>query len=292
MPWLEVHVTIERGQVPVVEALLEQHGALSVTCRDAADDPVYEPPLGSAPLWTATRVTGLFPAEQNVDDLRLHLIRGLPEVHSGIDICVLADRAWERTWRNHFRPMRFGRYLWVCPAGQAVTQPDAVIVSLDPGLAFGTGTHPTTALCLSWLDSTPLEGRTLVDVGCGSGILSIAAARLGAARVVAVDHDPQAVAATRQNAQNNAVADRIDVHLSDANQIPPGDILIANILANVLIENHAHLVAALDIGGKIAVSGILESQIDAVWSQFHQTIDFGLPTLQEGWALLTGKRRK
>jgi ribosomal protein L11 methyltransferase len=289
--WLQVHITIDRGQAPLVEQLLAQQGALSVTYVDAADDPMYEPPLGAMPLWAATRVTGLFPPEQDVDRLRMHLSQGLAADGHPIAISVLEDRDWERTWLKRFKPMRFGRRLWVCPTGQAVARSDAVVVSLDPGLAFGTGTHPTTALCLSWLDHTPLAGRTLIDVGCGSGILGIAAARLGAKRVLALDHDPQAVTATRQNAQRNAVEDRIDVRLGSGGPIPSGDIVVANILANVLIENRTRLIAAIAGAGKIAMSGILETQVDAVRSHFNHAIDFGSPTLQEGWALLVGERR-
>lgn len=291
MPWLQVHVTVDRGQAPLVEQLLVQQGALSVTYVDAAHDPMYEPPLGATPLWAATRVTGLFPHAQDVDSLRTQLNQQLPADCHPIDVSVLEDRDWERAWLDRFKPMRFGRRLWVCPTGQAVVRPDAVVVSLDPGLAFGTGTHPTTALCLSWLDRTPLAGRTLVDVGCGSGILSIAAARLGATRVVALDHDPQAVTATRQNAQRNAVEDRIDVRLGTVGPIPCGDIVIANILANVLIENRTRLIAAIACGGVIALSGILETQVDAIRSHFNHAIDFGSPTLREGWALLAGQRR-
>ncbi len=186
----------------------------------------------------------------------------------------LDDRDWERAWMDHFHPMRFGRRLWICPTGGEVTQTDAVIVDLDPGLAFGTGTHPTTALCLEWLDGHDLHGRTVIDFGCGSGVLAIAALKLGAARAIAVDHDPQAVLATRDNAARNGVADRIEVLHSDDFQAGQADLVMANILANILIDLAPTIAGLVAPGGDLVMSGILRDQADAVAQAYAETLHF------------------
>lgn len=215
-----------------VEEILARHGAQAVTLTDAGDEPVLEPAPGTTPLWRDTRMTALFAADADFDNLRSDLkqalaLETLPENH----VETLVDRAWEREWLKDFGPMRFGERLWVSPEDCDVDADHAVIVRLDPGLAFGTGTHATTALCLEWLDSIDIGGNTLLDIGCGSGILSIAALKLGARSVTAVDNDLQALTATRQNALSNGVDDRLETSTQIDQTEQQADYIVANILA-------------------------------------------------------------
>jgi len=202
----------------------------------------------------------------------------------------LPGRDWEREWLKDFRPMAFGRRLWVCPGGFEVDAMDAVVVRLDPGLAFGTGTHPTTALCLEWLDSTNLKGCRVLDYGCGSGILAIAALLLGAESAVGFDIDPQAITASRQNAQRNGVADRLTTTTQGAALTGKFNVLLANILASTLIDNAASISALLKRGGLLALSGILGNQIDAVRSAYRGSVQFAASRTKDDWVLLTGQR--
>ena len=180
MPWIQLSLTVPKEQAPLVEALFENMGTLSVTLGDAGNEPILEPSLGETPLWQATRVTALFDGSQNSDELRSLINQSLnADVSRQLVFEHLEDQAWERTWLDDFHPMRFGRRLWVCPTGQRPKAEDAIIMELDPGLAFGTGTHPTTALCLRWLDRTNLAGKTVIDFGCGSGILAVASTAAG-----------------------------------------------------------------------------------------------------------------
>jgi len=206
-------------------------------------------------------------------------------------VARLEDRVWEREWLREFRPMRFGRRLWVGPGGQPVGAPDAVTVRLDPGLAFGTGSHATTALCLQWLDACRIADRTVVDYGCGSGILAIAAALLGAARVIAVDHDPQALAATVDNAQRNDVTDIIEVFSPDDLPEFQADVVLANILAEPLIELAASITGRTRPGGTVVLSGILESQAPAVEDAYLPYCRPESRRSQDGWVCLTTRRR-
>ena len=274
-----------------VESVLLGLGALSVTFTDAGDEPVLEPPPGETPLWTDTSVTALFDAAADLgalpDDLRAALsLDELPPSRFE----TLADRDWEREWLKDFGPMQFGTNLWVAPHGADV--PDgAIVVRLDPGLAFGTGTHPTTALCLEWLGGLALGGRNVFDFGCGSGILSIAALKLGARSATGVDIDLQAVTATRQNAMDNGVLERLNV----GTEMPPGsrqyDVVVANILAGTLIDRASIVVETAAKGAAMAMSGIFENQVDLVTDAYAHAVDFQAPAFLDGWALVTGKRK-
>jgi ribosomal protein L11 methyltransferase len=281
------------GALPTdrVEEVFERHGACSVTLTDAGDDPVIEPAPGETPLWADTRITGLFDASRDLDELHDELLRAfqLQEL-PGFRIDSLPECEWEREWLKDFRPMLFGQRLWVCPGALHVEAANAVVVSLDPGLAFGTGTHATTALCLEWLDSANLAGRTILDYGCGSGILAIAAVLLGAERAVALDIDPQAITATGQNAAKNGVADRIATTMSGDAIHERFDILVANILATPLIRNAAAISAKLKPGGFLALSGILAAQADAVLAAYAEWISFAPLRQEQDWILLTGQR--
>jgi ribosomal protein L11 methyltransferase len=291
MPWLQTHLTVTKEQAPLVELLFENLGALSVLLGDAGDEPMLEPGPGETPLWSHTRVTGLFSGDTDADMLRSAIAQALQaELGSRLELEVLEDREWERAWLDNFKPMRFGKRLWVCPHGQQVDAEDAVVIHLDPGLAFGTGTHPTTALCLEWLDGADIAGKTVIDYGCGSGILAVAALKLGAARVVAVDHDPQALIASRNNAAANGVADRLTVLASDAPDPVPADIVLANILANVLIELAPRIAPLIKQGGELVLSGILKDQWPDVAAAYADGLDFDQAHIKEGWVRLNARR--
>ena len=232
MPWIQIKInsTGEHAE-PLSDALMES-GAVSVTFQDTHDNPVYEPLPGETRLWGDTDVIGLFDAETEMEDVVAELSQH-PLLGSGFrhKIEQIEDKDWEREWMDNFHPMRFGERLWICPSWRDVPDPDAVNVMLDPGLAFGTGTHPTTSLCLTWLDGLDLAGKTVIDFGCGSGILAIAALKLGAAQAIGIDIDPQAIQASRDNAERNGVADRLSLYLP--HQQPENlqaDVVVANIL--------------------------------------------------------------
>jgi len=292
MSWLQARLTVDRPQAPLVELLFEELGALSVTLEDAEDEPMLEPPPGTQPLWSRTRVTGLFTGDQDADELRSRIDTCLDQDSSrSLALERLEDQHWERAWLDHFHPMRFGQRLWICPTGRQVEPGDAVVVDLDPGLAFGTGTHPTTALCLEWLDGAAPEGRTIIDYGCGSGILAIAALKLGAERVIALDHDPQALIATVENARRNRVEQRLEARLPQDLPRLQADIVLANILANVLVELAPGIVSHLRSGGDLVLSGILDHQAGEVVSAYEPAIRFGPEAHRHEWIRLQGTRQ-
>jgi ribosomal protein L11 methyltransferase len=245
------------------------------------------------PIWPHTRVTGLFDAQTDIAVIK-QILRQVLSTQRLPECCLerLEERDWVRAWMDDFHPMRFGTRLWVCPSHQSPPEPTAINVMLDPGLAFGTGTHPTTALCLTWLDGVDLEGQTVIDYGCGSGILAIAAAKLGAGWVWAVDIDPQALLACDDNAADNGVAGKVTLCEPTALSLPRADSLIANILAGPLIQLAPRFARLLKPGGRIALSGILDYQAGEVESAYGAWFDFGPSQWQEGWALLQGVRRR
>ena len=274
-----------------VEDVFARHGAQAITLSDAGDSPVLEPGPEEMPLWNEVRITGLFPESADFDGLRSDLLQSfmlaeLPENR----VEVLEDRAWEREWLKDFRPMQFGKRLWVCPGDFRVDARDAVVVRLDPGLAFGTGTHPTTALCLEWLDGLDLEGRRVLDFGCGSGILSIAALLLGAATVTALDIDPQAISASRSNAERNGLGPRLKTALELTGADAGYDVVVANVLATPLIRHARTICERLVDGGAIALSGIFDSQAETVAEAYADWIDFEPPAVRDSWARLSGSR--
>ncbi len=292
MPHLALSFDLGAADAADVEAACLASGALAVTFSDARDDAVLEPGPGEMRLWPATRVTALFAAELSSAAVLIELAARLGLDAGRIEARCVADRVWEREWLKDFHALRFGRRLWICPHHETVTAADAVVVRLDPGLAFGTGTHPSTALCLEWLDAAPLAGSCVIDYGCGSGVLAIAAARLGAARVSAFDIDPQALIATRENAAANAVAAL--VHVAErAQELPPQvDVLLANILAGTLVDLRAALAARVLAGGALLLAGILQPQAEAVTTAYAPWFDMDVFGSRDGWVALHGTRRR
>jgi ribosomal protein L11 methyltransferase len=291
MPWTEVSLSIPRERAATVEAALQELGALAVTMQDQADRPVLEPAPGTAPLWPEVRVCGLFPTSVERAGVTLALLHvaelDQPEALLWREV---ADQVWERAWMDGFQPMRFGKKLWVLPSGmEAPLDTQAVLLRLDPGLAFGTGTHATTAMCLQWIDGQELAGSRVVDYGCGSGILGIACAMKGAQSVVCVDNDPQALEATAANAARNGVSQCIVCLAPEAYRENCADILLANILSRPLIDLAPRLLGSLRPGGHIVLSGILDEQAEDVaraYRKFCAEIDLHA---QEGWVRLHGR---
>lgn len=303
MPFLQLTFPIGAADPAPFEDALLAAGATSITLQDAADDPVLEPAPGKTPLWPSVRIKALFDGSADPDAVMSVLRSELSQSLADAKFETLADRAWEREWLKDFHPMQFGRRLWVCPNGQRpaadlvpVTGPQSLVTSccfidLDPGLAFGTGTHPTTALCLEWLDGARLEHKRVLDYGCGSGVLAIAALKLGAASALAVDIDPQALLATHDNAVRNHVEERLRVLPAGDPIGAPVDILLANILAEPL-ESLAPTFAGLVVaGGRLVLSGILRGQAQAVASRYAPWFDVAPATVRDDWARLDGVRR-
>ncbi|MCB1857320.1 MAG: 50S ribosomal protein L11 methyltransferase [Gammaproteobacteria bacterium] len=290
MPWLQAHLVVDRENVSRVEQALLDLGAISITLGDAADEPLLEPDPGESPLWRLTCISALFAPEIQPKALRQslsHLLSG--NTRQTLRFEHLADQVWERAWLADFRPMQFGKRLWVCPDGQRPEGVSGLFIDLDPGLAFGTGTHPTTALCLKWLDRNPPCGQSVVDFGCGSGILGIAALKLGARSVIAIDHDPQALEATQANALKNGVSDRLQTYPSTEVPRVAADLLLANILADTLIDLKPRLASLVHPQGTVLLSGILLDQVDRVTSVYSPDFEVLPPVSLEDWVLLIAK---
>ncbi len=295
--WLQFVLRLDKLDPDTIEDIFNRHGACSVTLSDAGDNPVLEPAPGETPLWSDTCITGLFPADADMAGLQNDLLDSLALSELPRHrVETLENRAWEREWLKDFGPMRFGERLWISPGHSTVTQRDAVIVQLDPGLAFGTGTHATTALCLEWLDGLAVEDRTMLDYGCGSGVLAIAGLKLGCASAVAMDIDPQALIATTQNAEHNGVTGRLRV-VGSAEQIEGRfDIVVANILAGPLVEFAESVTSTIAGNGMLALSGVLCEQAAAVTAAYEPWIEFDEPVFREQdgqtWSRLSGRRKR
>jgi ribosomal protein L11 methyltransferase len=293
MSWLELSVLVARRHVALVDDLLQNEPVLALTYSEpAAEEPVLEPAVGDTPLWPSVRVTALLPGDTLPAPL-CNLLSLLPGVDRAEQVSFrrVEDQAWERAWLERFEPMRFGKELWVVPGGMEAPAAGH-IVKLDPGLAFGTGTHPTTRLCLEWIDGQDLEGRTVVDYGCGSGVLGIAAAVKGARRVICVDHDPQALTATRGNAEDNGVSQRVVALGADEFTRASADVVLANILAAPLIELAPVLLRALSANGRLVLSGILEAQADEVIDAYQHGLTKIERNSRDGWVCLHGRARE
>ena len=292
MPWLQVRLAITPDQAETYEDALLEVGAVSVTFMDAEDQPIFEPDLGTTPLWSHTHLLALFEADTDPDSLVAHLqlLTGgaLPEHR----IERIEDQDWERSWMDNFQPMRFGRRLWIVPSWHAAPEPEAVNLLLDPGLAFGTGTHPTTALCLEWLDGQELAGCSVLDFGCGSGILAIAALLLGAPQAVGTDIDPQALEASRDNAGRNGIEPaRFALYLPADLPQQAADVVVANILAGPLVALAPQLTRLVKPGGRLALSGILAEQAEEVRAAYNEAFVLEPTALKDGWVRISGIRR-
>ncbi|MGN5116344.1 50S ribosomal protein L11 methyltransferase [Aeromonas veronii] len=290
MPWIQIRINATAKTADKVSNMLLGRGAQAVTFMDAKDVPVYEPMPGETPLWGETEVMGLFDAETDPAPT-IAFFQQIFGENVGYKVEQLEDKDWVREWMDHFHPMQFGERLWICPSWRDVPNSDAVNVMLDPGLAFGTGTHPTTALCLQWLDGLDLTGKTVVDFGCGSGILGIAALKLGAARVIGIDIDPQAIQASRDNAARNGVADQIELYLpADQPQDVEADVVVANILAGPLRELAPLIAGHGKAGSLMALSGVLESQAPELETIYGQWFEMDPTAVKEEWCRLSGRK--
>ena len=291
MSWIQLRfITDKPCETPLSDALTAV-GAASVTLQDAADQPLLEPGVGETPVWDKVIVTALFDAETNTDNIIQHLQQRLaPRDLPAYQLSPLEDKAWEREWMKHFHPMRFGQRTWICPSWQPPPDPRATNIFLDPGLAFGTGTHPTTALCLEWLDRHIQGGELVIDYGCGSGILAIGALKLGAREVWAVDNDPQALVATRENARKNHIGQELRILYSDKPLTVEADVLLANILANPLISLAPLFAQRVKSGGIAVLSGILQEQQSAVLNAYRGNFELLSSAQNEDWIRLELKR--
>lgn len=295
MPWIQLQIPADPDNADQLEDLLMEMGAEAVSMEDAADQPLYEPDPGTTPLWHQTSVTGLFDSRQNPEQLcaaigdawHQQTQQSLPD----ISVTLVEDRDWEREWMEDFKPLQFGQRLWIVPSWHEAPDPEAANLALDPGLAFGTGTHPTTALCLEWLDGQNMTGQQVIDYGCGSGILGLAALLLGAEHVIGVDTDCQALDASRDNAQRNEIDNtQLDLYLPENEPETLADTLLANILAQPLIGLAQHLASRVKPGGNLVLSGILSNQAREVMVAYEPWFVMDEPEQREEWVRLTGRR--
>ncbi|MCU1790000.1 50S ribosomal protein L11 methyltransferase [Pectobacterium polaris] len=293
MPWIQLKINTSGKVAEQLGDVMMESGAVSVTFQDTHDTPVFEPLPGETRLWGDTDAIALYDAETDMNAV-IAMLEQEPLLGVGFKhkIEQLEDKDWEREWMDNFHPMQFGKRLWICPSWRDIPDPTAVNVMLDPGLAFGTGTHPTTALCLQWLDGLDLEGKTIIDFGCGSGILAIAALKLGAARAIGIDIDPQAIQASRDNAQRNGVSERLELYLpKDQPTDLSADVVVANILAGPLREL-APLISDLPkAGGHLGLSGVLATQAEGVAEAYADKFTLDPVAEREEWCRITGQRR-
>ena len=301
MSWLQLHLHTQADSAEHLEQLLLNQGALSVTLQDNADQPLLEPGVGETPLWDATKLSALFPQNINLENLLDALSQQLGHPLPPYEVERVADEDWERRWLDDFSAMQFGQQLWIVPSWQQPPDPNACNIILDPGLAFGTGTHPTTAMCLEWLAVNPMKGQSIIDYGCGSGILAIAALLLGAELAICVDNDPQALIATAANAEQNGIdasklVTCLPEALDDTLQQQFGsakhgcDLVMANILAGPLITLAPRLIDLLRDGGQIMLSGILSEQCTAVTAAYVSSMTMQLPHSTDQWIRLNGQK--
>ncbi|WP_456296350.1 50S ribosomal protein L11 methyltransferase [Vibrio sp. AK197] len=294
MPWIQIKLNATNQNAEQIgDMLMEETGALSVTFLDAHDTPVFEPLPGETRLWGDTDILALYDAECDsnwvIEQIKTSQMLAQDFAYK---VEQLEDKDWEREWMDNFHPMKFGERLWICPSWRDIPEPDAINVMLDPGLAFGTGTHPTTALCLEWLEGLDLAGKTVIDFGCGSGILAIAAIKLGAERVIGIDIDPQALHASKDNAERNGVADQLNVFLpQDQPQDLVADVVVANILAGPLRELSPVISGLVKPHGVLAMSGVLDTQAQDVASYYQEQFSLDAIKEQNEWCRISGAKR-
>ncbi|MBA6390976.1 50S ribosomal protein L11 methyltransferase [Colwellia sp. BRX10-3] len=292
MPWIQLRLSADEETAEKYSDWLSACGAQAVTFIDAKDTPIYEPLPGDEVIyWNNTVVMGLYDASHDMDKVLNYLKSIHPDKNKmAYKLEQLEDKDWEREWMDNFHPMKFGQRLWICPSWLDVPDPTAVNVMLDPGLAFGTGTHPTTALCLTWLDGLDLVGKTVVDFGCGSGILSLAALKLGAKKVIGIDIDPQALQASLENAKRNQCEDRLELFLPKDQPKCKADVVVANILAGPLRELAPVIIEYVSSHGVLALSGVLEEQAEQLQTIYGEFCQMDPVTVQDEWVRLSGVR--
>lgn len=297
MSWLQIKTLIHPEQAEALETWLLEAGACAITLTDAEDNPVFEPIRGTTPLWQLTQLTGLYDGAMDIDRLQQALAadwaeRFADQPQPQLHVEILEDKDWIREWMDSFHPLQMGTRLWVVPSWRTAPEPEAVNLILDPGLAFGTGTHPTTALCLQWLDGLDLRNKSLLDFGCGSGILGIAGLLLGADQAWGIDIDPQALQASHSNAERNQIdLARFPVYFPEQAPQVACDVLVANILAGPLIDLAPLLAKQVKNGGLMALSGILAHQAEAVSQAYQPWFDLDPVQERDGWVRITGTRR-
>ncbi|RKG35824.1 50S ribosomal protein L11 methyltransferase [Acinetobacter guerrae] len=298
MKWLQIHITVDQAQVDFTETLLMSLGAVSVTLDDAEDQALLEPLPGETPLWNKVIVTGIYQEDEqdpiDVEMLQAFLKEQLPDVPMRHE--QLEDQVWERAWMDYYEPIQIAEKFWIVPEWLEAPDSNAVNIKLDPGLAFGTGNHASTFLCLQWLGQTDLKDKIVIDYGCGSGILGVAALLLGAKKVYATDIDPQAVLATKQNAELNHVLDRLFVGLPEEFnsefKSQKADVLVANILAAPLMALAPEFATLLKSEGEFALAGVIEEQVadvTGVYSEFFDIVH--IEKREENWCRISGKRQ-
>ncbi|MEZ2903715.1 50S ribosomal protein L11 methyltransferase [Acinetobacter terrestris] len=298
MKWLQIHITVDQAQVDFTETLLSSLGAVSVTLDDAENQDLLEPLPGETPLWNKVIVTGIYAQEEgeeiDVDALTTFITAQMPEAPLRHEF--LEDQEWERTWMDAYEPIQIGEKFWIVPEWMEAPDADAVNIKLDPGLAFGTGNHASTFLCLQWLGQTDVKDKIVIDYGCGSGILGVAALLLGAKKVYATDIDPQAVLATQQNAELNGVLGNLFVGLPDEFneefKAQKADVFVANILAGPLMALAPEFATLVKFEGEFALAGILEEQVADVSSVYSDFFDIlQVEKREEHWCRISGKRQ-
>ncbi len=290
--WIQFNIEASPQKTEQIENAVLDAGAVSVTLQDAADQPILEPGVGETPLWDSCILTALFPASIDTSTTEQQI-----QANLSFSLCsswqLVENKDWSQEWKKHFKPVACSDCrLWICPSWIETPQPDAVNLRLDPGLAFGTGSHPTTMLCLNWLEKQTLQGKTLIDFGCGSGILGIAALLLGAEKVWAIDNDPQALLASRDNAQRNGIEDERLITLLPE-EIPSeakADIMVANILAKPLIDLAPQISKLTLNNGQLCLSGILSHQVDQVSAAYIEKFIFADSVIEDNWAQLAATK--
>ncbi len=292
MKWVQVTIEIDKNQADLASEVLMGLGSSAITYSDGRDEEIFEPPVGETPFWQKTKITALFDSTINTAHVETTL-KKVCQINV-LDIATLDDRVWEDECKKDFHAMQFGKRIWICPSWeeQSNLPKDSIVIDMDPGLAFGTGTHQTTDLCLQYLDAKPPKGLDVIDYGSGTGVLAIASAKLGASSVVAIDNDPQAVIATKDNAKNNQVDNVIEaIHSDDENKIGQVDLLIANILANPLVELSTHLSSLVKPGGKVVLSGILDEQLAKIDDAYGRYFDALNVVKKDKWLRVDGVKK-
>lgn len=292
MAWLQLRINSNDQQAESLSEILTELGAISVTFMDSHDTPIFEPQIGETRLWGDTDVMALFDANTNMIPI-VEQLKSLGFINSNAyKIEQIEDKDWVREWMDQFHPIQFGQRLWICPSWREAPDPTGVNIMLDPGLAFGTGTHPTTSLCLQWLDSLDLNHKKLIDFGCGSGILAIAGLKLGAENAIGIDIDPQAIIATVNNARKNQVENRLQLFLAQhAPNDLQADVVVANILAGPLTELYPNIHSLLKPQGLLCLSGILTTQAEMVTKTYQQGFEIKAITELDEWCRIVAIKK-